>query len=134
MGISTYLANKLLDHQVGKTTFTMPTVRVGLSRTTPTAAGTNVTEPSFGGYARVTTSGATWNAAASGSITNAQAITFPTATADWVAGANLTHAVFYDAASGGNFLGFSPLAVAKNCLNGDTLTLPAGSGVTITLS
>ena len=134
MGISTYLANKLLDHQVGKTSFTMPTVRVGLSSTTPTAAGTNVTEPSSGSYARVTTSGATWNAAASGSITNATAITFPTATADWVAGANLTHAVFYDAASGGNFLGFSALAVAKNCLNGDTLTLPAGSGVTITLS
>lgn len=134
MGISTYLSNKLLDHQVGKTTYTMPTVYVGLSSTTPAASGTNVTEPSSGAYARVATSGTTWNAASNGSLTNAQAITFPTATADWLAGANLTHAVLYDAASGGNFLGFSALATAKNCLNGDTLSLPATTGVTITLS
>ena len=133
MGISTYLANKLLDHQVGKTSYTMPTVYVGLSSTTPTATGTNVTEPSSGSYARVATSGTTWNAASAGSLTNATGIAFPTATGDWLSAANLTHAVLYDASSGGNFLGFSALATAKNCLNGDQLTLPA-AGVTITLS
>lgn len=134
MPFSTYLANKLLDVSTGKAAYTPPTVYVGLSTTTPTAAGTNVTEPSGGSYARVATSGATWGTAASGSTTNSgAAITFPAATADWTAGANQTHFVFYDAASAGNFLGFGALTTAKAILNGDTASF-ASSAITITLS
>ena len=133
MPASTYLANKLLEHQLGKTAYTMPTVYVALSSTTPTLSGTNVTEPSGGSYARVATSGATWGTAASGSITNAAAITFPTATADWVAGANLTYGVLYDASSAGNCLGYGALTVAKNALNGDTVSIAIG-GLTVTIS
>ena len=118
MPATTYLANKLLDHQLGKTAFTMPTVYVALSSTTPALGGTNVTEPSAGAYARVATSGATWNAAASGTTANAAAITFPTATADWLAAANLTYGVLYDAVTAGNCLGYGVLTVAKNVLNG----------------
>lgn len=128
-----YLANALLNHQLGKTSYTMPTVYVGLSSTTPALAGTGATEPSGGSYARVATSGATWNAAASGSVTNAQAITFPAATADWVSGANLTYGVLYDAASGGNMLGYGVLSVAKNVLNGDTASIAIGA-LTVTIS
>lgn len=133
MPASTYLANHLLDHQVGKTAYTSPTVYVGLSSTTPAVAGTGVTEPTGGSYARVTTSAATWATAASGSTSNAAAITFPTATADWAAGSNLTYGVLYDAASGGNMLGYGALAVAKNVLNGDTASIAIGN-LTITLS
>lgn len=133
MPASTYLANKLLEHQVGKTSFTMPTAYVALSSTAPTLAGGNVTEPSGSGYARVTTSGATWGTAASGSITNAAAITFPAASGDWLAGANLTHGVIYDAPSGGNVLGYGTLTVAKNVLNGDTASIAIGN-LTITIS
>jgi hypothetical protein len=133
MPASTYLANKLLEHQVGKTAFTMPTVYVALSSTTPVIAGTGVTEPSAGAYARVATTGATWATAASGSISNSAAINFPTATADWLTAANLTHGVLYDASTGGNMLGFGALTVAKNVLNGDAPTI-AAAGLTITLS
>ena len=128
-----YLSNKLIDHQLGKTSFTMPTVYVALSSTTPTLTGTNVTEPSGGSYARVATSGATWNAAASGATSNAAAITFPAATADWVAGANLTYGVLYDALTVGNCLGYGVLTVAKNVLNGDTASIAIG-GLTVTIT
>jgi hypothetical protein len=133
MPATTYLANKLLEHQTGKTAFTMPTVYVGLSTTTPTVGGTNITEPVGGAYARVTTSAATWAAAASGSIANAAAITFPAASADWAAGANLTYGLLYDAPTAGNLLGFGALTTAKNVLNGDTASIAIGA-LTITLS
>lgn len=133
MPATTYLANKLLDHQLGKTAFTLPTVYVGLSSTTPALAGTGATEPSGGSYARVTTSGATWNAGASGATSNAAAITFPTASADWVSAANLTYGILYDAASAGNMLGYGVLTVAKNVLNGDTASIAIG-GLTVTIS
>lgn len=133
MPATTYLANKLLEHQVGKTSFTMPTVYVGLSSTTPALGGTGITEPTGGAYARVATSGATWTTAASGSINNAAAITFTQASADWVSGSNLTHGVLYDAASGGNVLAYGALTTPKNILNGDTASIAIGQLV-ITIS
>lgn len=133
MGISTYLANKLLDHQVGKASYTMPTVYVGLSSTTPTAGGSNITEPSTGSYARVTTAAGDWSSASAGATTTLNTLTFPTATADWVSGADLTHGVLFDAPTGGNMLSFGALTTAKNCLNGDTLAIPVGD-LDITLS
>jgi hypothetical protein len=133
MPATTYLANKLIDHQLGKTSFTMPTVYVGLSSTTPTLAGANITEPSGGSYARVTTSGATWSAAAAGTTSNAAAITFPTATTDWLTGSNLTYGVLYDASTAGNVLAYGALAVAKNALSGDTISIAIG-GLTVTIS
>lgn len=133
MGISTYLSNKLLDHQLGKTAYTSPTVYVALSTTLPTAAGGNVTEPSTGSYARVATSAATWNSAASGQSTNAAAVNFPTATADWASGTALAYGVLFDAATGGNMLGFAALAVSKSVLNGDSVSLAAGA-IVVTLS
>lgn len=128
---TTYLQNKLIDHSNGKTSYTMPTVYVGLSSTTPTLAGTGVTEPSSGAYARVATSGATWAAAASGASSNAATITFPTATGDWLSGANLTYGLLYDAATSGNLLGYGVLSVARNVLNGNIASIPIG-GLTVT--
>lgn len=133
MPASTFLANKLLDHQLGKTSYTMPTVYVGLSSTTPALNGTGITEPSGGAYTRQTTSGATWTAAASGSTSNAAAITWTTASADWVAGANLTYGVLYDAASGGNVLGYGVLSVARPVLSGNVASVAIG-GLVVTLS
>lgn len=133
MPASTYLANKLLEHQLGKTSYTKPTIYVGLSSTTPTAAGANVTEPSGGSYARVATSGTTWGTAASGSITNSTAITFPAATADWASGSNLTYVVLYDASTAGNMIAYGALSTAKNVLNGDTVSFSASS-LTVSLT
>lgn len=132
MPASTYQANKVIDHILGKTSYTMPTIYVGLSSTTPTAGGSNITEPSSGSYARVTTSGSTWNAASSGSTTNAAAVTFPTATADWVSGSNLTYFVLFDASTSGNFIGYGALTTAKAVLNGDAAVFQIGD-ITVTL-
>ena len=131
--LSYYLTDNLINHFLGKTAYTEPTVYLGLSSTTPTVSGTNITEPSGGSYARVATSGATWNSAASGSTTNASTITWPTATADWLSQAPLTDVVLYDAATSGNFLGFGVMSVSKAILNGDVASIPAGS-LTVTLS
>lgn len=132
MSFANYLENKVLDHVTGKGSYTSPTVYVGLASTTPNEDGTGVTEPSGGSYARVSTAAADWNSAASGSIDNANDITFPTATADWVSGSNLTHVVAYDASTGGNMLWYGQLNTAKAVLNGDTAKIPAGS-LTLTL-
>ena len=107
----------------------VPTVHVGLSSTTPTMAGANITEPSTGAYARVATVGADWGAATDADpsvLLNAAAVEFPTATADWVAAANLTHFTLHDAATAGNVLGWGALDVAKPVLNGDTATFAIG--------
>ena len=110
---TTYLDNALIAHALGKTSFTMPTVAVGLSSTLPTIAGTNITEPTIGtnGYARVATSGL-WGAASSGTILNSGAINFPTSTGAWSAGASQTYLCFYDATSGGNLLAFELITTA----------------------
>lgn len=106
------------------------TLYIGLSSTTPTEAGGNITEPSTGSYARVSTAAADWSAA-SGTApavkTNTATKTFPAATADWVSGANLTYFVLFDASSAGNAVAFGALGVAKPVLNGDTASFGAGA-------
>lgn len=135
MSFSNRTAQALLNSLFGKTSnfgalAAVPTIYVGLSSTTPTETGTNVTEPSGGSYARKATVAADWNAATSADpsvVDNANAITFAAATADWLAAADLTHFVLYDALTTGNFLGFGALALAKPVLNGDTPSFAAGA-------
>lgn len=120
----------LLDHLFGKATLTAPTIYVGLSSTTPTSTGGNVTEPTTGSYARVETEAADWDTAADGDpsvLDNAQEIAFPAATADWVGGSNLTHFTLHDAASDGNVIGWGELTTPKPVTNGDTARFPAGA-------
>lgn len=133
MPLFTTQANKTLEAQLGKTAFGTQTVYVGLSSTTPSADGNGVTEPSGGSYARVATSAATWASAASGSITNTAAVTFPAATADWSAGANQTYVVLFDASTAGNKVMFGALTTPKAVLSGDTISF-AASSLTISLS
>ena len=130
MSFTQYLASNLLDHVFGNGAFTVPTnIYVALSSTTPTEAGGNVTEPSGGAYARVSTAGADWNAATVADpsvIDNANAVAFTTASADWVSAANLTHFVLYDALTVGNALAWGALTTAKPVLDGDTAEFAAG--------
>lgn len=106
------------------------TLYIGLSSTTPTEAGGNITEPSTGSYARVSTTGADWSAA-SGTApavkTNTAVKTFPAATADWVSAANLTHFVLFDASTAGNAKWWGALTTPKPVLNGDTASFAAGA-------
>jgi hypothetical protein len=124
MPFSILTLNKLVDAFHGKATYTAPTnLYIGLSTTTPTAAGGNVTEPSGGAYARVAIAPAAWASAASGSSANTVAITFPTPTAAW---GTVTHFVIYDAATAGNFQSFAALAAAQSVPSGVQLSIPIG--------
>ena len=109
-GLSDYSAQAFLNHLVGKTSiFTLPTAFVALFTAVGVDAGTGFTEVSGGSYARVTTSGATWNAAsgsAPSTLTNAAAVTFATATASW--GTVIAFGL-YDASSAGNLLAWDYL-------------------------
>jgi hypothetical protein len=103
-GLSDYSARKVLDHLVGKTSFTMPTnAYVALFTAAPNEAGSG-TEVSGGSYARKQTAAADWNAAAGSgpaSNSNANDLQFPAATADW---GDVVAWALFDAASSGNML------------------------------
>jgi len=106
MSNTTYLDNAIMNAMHGKATFPAVTnLYVGLSTTTPTAAGGNVTEPTGGSYTRVTVPSSSFGSASAGSITNTATVSFPAATASWGA---ITYVVVYDAASAGNLLWYVP--------------------------
>lgn len=112
--LTTAFDNKIMDHVHGKTSFTMPQLFIGLSSTTPTIAGV-FTEPTIGtgGYARIVTTGASWNASASGAAANAAALAFPASSAAWTSGASaLTHVCYFDSATltgATNLVMFAPM-------------------------
>lgn len=106
------------------------TLYIGVSSTTPTEAGTNFTEPSTGSYARVATTAADWNAAtgtAPATKTNSAVKTFPTATGDWLLGANLTFFGLFEALSGGTPIIIGALTTPKSVFSGDTALFNAGA-------
>lgn len=121
--LSDYAELKVLDHIVGKTSFTLPTAYVALFTAAPTDAGGG-TEVSGGSYARKATTGADWNAASAGATSNANTITFATATAAW--GTVVAFALF-DALTVGNMLGWADLTVSKAVGSGDTAQFSAGN-------
>ena len=124
-GFSDYLENKLLLHTFSNTAFTSPSaVYLGLFTSAPTDAGGG-TELSGSGYTRKVASFTTTGAAA----TNASAVEFPTATGDW---GTIVAVGIFDAASSGNFLGWSNLASSRTIETGDVFRFPAGD-VDITL-
>jgi hypothetical protein len=76
--LSTFLADKLIDHSNGVASYTMPTVWVGLTTTASTAAGQG-TEAAYTGYTRVPLATLMGGASAE-SAANSGAITFPACT------------------------------------------------------
>ncbi len=118
----------VLDHIMGKSSFTMPTNwYVGLFTTNPNDAGTGFTEIATGSYARVTVAAAGWNAATAGEPTvadNVSTVTFPTATADW---GTVTGFGLFDASTSGNLRMWGVISPNKVVSNGDTASFAAGS-------
>jgi hypothetical protein len=117
-----YTENKVLDHVVGKTSFTMPSTWLALFTVAPTDAGGG-TEVTGGSYARKATTGADWSAASGGATTNANALAFVVATGSW---GTIVAAALMDAATAGNMLVWGDLAVNKTVSSGDTLSFAAG--------
>lgn len=134
MSFSDYLETALLDQIVGKTDYTMPTAYIALCTADPTDAGTGASMnevANANNYARVSTAGGDWNAAASGSIDNANEIAFPQASGSW---GTVTHFAILDSTThgAGNMLAHGALDSSKAIGNGDTPKF-AASALTITL-
>lgn len=121
------VSDSLLDLMFGGVAYTPPaTYYIGLSTTTPTNTGTNVTEPAGGAYARVAVVNNTtnWPAASARSKSNGTQVTFPQATASW---GTVTDFVIYDAATAGNFIGWGPLNTAETVNTNMTPDFPVGA-------
>jgi hypothetical protein len=86
MSLANLLENNVLDAMLGVGATLLDTVlEIGLSLTMPDDDGTNITEPSGGGYARVSVdnNNVNWGDAVYGTKTNATDIIFPEATENW---------------------------------------------------
>ncbi len=119
MAFTDYLENKLLAHTFSNTAYTSPsTVYVALYTVAPTDSSVG-TEVTGGGYVRQSASFTTTASA----TTNASAIEYPTATADY--GTVVAVAVL-DASSSGNMLAFAALDTNKTISTGDVFRIPAG--------
>lgn len=133
MPFSDVLEAALLNHIFTDPAYTpSTTLYIGVSSTTPDDDGSNFTEPSTGAYARVSTVAADWGAAtgtAPVTKSNTATKTFPTATATWLAGVNLTWFGIFEASSGGTPIATGLLTVAKPVMNGDTPSFGAGTMV-----
>lgn len=117
--LSNYAENKVLDHVLGTTAYTRPTVYLALFTTDPTDAGTG-TEVSGGAYARQIIA---FNTSVNGSTSNSADVLFPAATASW---GTITHIALYDAATAGNILWHGPLSSSKAIGTDDQFKLGAG--------
>ena len=104
-GFTDRVSQGILNHITGKSAlFSIPTAYVALFTAAGVDAGTGFTEVSGGSYARVSTAAGDWNSAsgsAPSSISNANTITFPTATADW---GDVIAFGLYDALTTGNLM------------------------------
>lgn len=133
---SDYLENELLDHVLGNASFTSPGTSLYVALFHGTAAGvltnleagTLTDEITLGGYTRTQVA---FNAAASGSINNNGAVTFPTATANYDGA--VTCIAIMDATSAGNVLFYGELTVAKTVTTGDTFQI-ADTNLTVSLT
>lgn len=116
--LTDFLENKLLDHFLGTTAYTMPNpVYVALFTVAPSDAGGG-TEVTGGSYARQT---ATFTAASGGATSNDTNIDFtgmPAATTVAIA--------LFDASTSGNMLVHGTLTTNKQTDAGDTLRIATG--------
>lgn len=121
---SDYLENELLDHVFGAAAYTAPSsIYVALFTVAPTDAGGG-TEVTGGSYTRatVTNNATNFPAASGGAKSNANAITFATATANW---GTVVAVGLYDASSGGNLLAWDAIT-SQSVPSGVTLSIGAG--------
>ncbi len=129
--ISTYLANKLLDHMFRNTEYVKPATWVALTDEVIADGDTDISakEPTgVGSYARkqVNINGGaapTWDIAAGGEVDNTHAITFVQATASW---GTITSVGICDAATVGNLLFYDNDMTDQAVGDGDTAEFPIG--------
>lgn len=121
---------KILEHMVGKTSWTMPaTPALALCTADPGEAGTGgagISEvANSNNYARKAVSGSDWENAAAGAIQNTNPITFNQASGSW---GTVTHwAIMTSPVWGEGFIiAYGDLTTPKAIDNGDTPEFAAG--------
>lgn len=124
-GMSTALANLILDAIFRAGTYTGGSVYLAVSTADPGADGSGLAEPGAADYARLDISAA-FAAAAGRSITHAAVLTLTAAAVN--AWGTLTHGAVCDAAGtgAGNVLWSFELATPHTVEVGDPVTVPAG--------
>jgi hypothetical protein len=122
-GISTYLANAILNHVFKVAAYTPPTnIYAGLSTANPGDTGGSIAEPSGNAYARAVHN--VWDAAASGASENTGEIAFADPTGAW---GTLTHQFLSDALTSGNMLIYSALTQSESPESGDSVVYNDGA-------
>jgi len=120
---TTACRNNLLGHLFNKSVYSpVDTYYVGLSSTDPLADGSGVTEPSGGGYSRVSTTSSDWSDPAAGIIQNASDVLFAEASADW---GNMEYFLVFD--SSGGLFSYGALTEIVTVSSGDAPYFLAGS-------
>jgi len=124
--LALFAENKVLEHIVGKTSFTMPaTPFLALFTVAPTAEdGTGGTEASAGNYVRKSVAGTDWGAAADGAISNTSVIEFVECSgANW---GTINGFALYDAETAGNMIIWGEVTTPKDINIGDTARIAVG--------
>lgn len=121
-GMTTYLANALLNHTLRNTAYTpVATIYTALLTAVSDGLSGSVTEVSGGSYARQSIA---FSAASGGVISNSGTLTYPVATAGW---GTVVSWGLYDALTLGNLLGWNTFTTAKTVNTNDTFTLSTGA-------
>lgn len=126
-GMTTYLANKILDHIFLNTTYAQPTIYVGVSTSDPGDTGSQVGEPSGNNYAREAVPD--WDVASGGASENTNVITFNTASGSW---GTIAYVFLIDALTGGNMLMQNNVGSSQAITTNDIVEFVAGA-IDITL-
>ena len=122
-GVSTFLANAILDHIFGNTGYdTTANIYVALSAANPGDTGSGISEHSGDNYSRVLHN--SWDVASGGATENNGAVTFPQASAAW---GTVTHFFMADASSAGNMLFYGALDNSRNIGQNDTPSFADGA-------
>lgn len=127
MPFSEGFRNGMLGYAFGQSAYLLTPVWVGLSLASPGADGSGFSEVPFANaYDRfqLTNVPGDWTTPAAGVVSNANAITFPTATGAW--GEIYGYGLF-DAATGGNMFAWSDLQTTKVIGDADTASFGPGA-------
>lgn len=120
-------ANQVLQQLATQAGTKLTTGYFALSTSTPTASGTNFTEPVGGSYARVTkTMSSVWGTLTEGDPTTTTTITdvtWTTATGGW---GTVTHWGIFDSLTGGNLMLFGSLNASELITSGEQVKFGLG--------
>ena len=128
-GFGQSTSGAILNHILGKTSYTMPSsVYVALYTVAPTAT-TAGTEVSGNNYSRVTVAPTAFTVTNASAASNAD-ITFPTPSGSW---STVVAASLMSATTGGTLIAFGSLTVSKTIAQDDIIKFASGN-LTISLA